>query len=98
MKKFFFSILLILSLISCENPETLPGILHNQKCILRNKWISHTRHYFLISLPEDSTMVREMEVNYEKFWKRSIGDTLTYQYISADKFFKSNGKYDLQVK
>jgi hypothetical protein len=101
MKKILFLIITIFLLTSCGGSELKdPNLLYGQKCILRNKWISgrHSDHYFLISLLEDSTMIREFYVRKEKFWIRNIGDTLTFDYIRKDAFFKSNGNYEILLR
>lgn len=100
MKNTFLIAIFCFLFSSCsENQEKDPNMLYGQKCILRNKWISgrHSDHYFLISLLEDSTMVREWWVRDEKFWTRDIGDTLTFDYIRKDGFFKSNGRYGISI-
>lgn len=101
MRNIFLITIFCFLFSSCEeNPEKDPNMLYGQKCILRNKWISgrNSEHYFLISLLEDSTMVREWYVGKEKFWNRNIGDTLTFDYIRKDGFFKSNGRYEILLR
>ncbi len=97
MKKIFYLLSIAALIISCSNDSQKDnGLVYNQKCVVRNKWISgrFSDHYLLISLAEDSMMVREWRTTDKIFWKKGIGDTVFFNFIRKDLFFKADGLYE----
>lgn len=91
-----FSILLIgiLSLSSCcsdDNWKPNPNeFFIKEKCVVVEKWISgrHSDHWLLIRSTTDTTLYTEWNSSDETYWNNEPGDTVYFDYLRKDRFFK----------